>query len=256
MRTEQSARRRGRGRWRSLARHQAARARQAIEEHNQQMRAAAAERHGTRRRAAGLALAGLVALASMYSLVTANVLAVNFVAGNQSYDLYADRIVGQYAAGFLSAQDTQDGADRGVVQVGIKSADIDGICAIASEDLPGPLGTISLLVTAGEPVDGTLTEPAGKEISAGELYVAADALSGDGENIQQLTLGQSADTLTMDGIDTHRGAPGAFGLQARRLQIRNLGADSYGIELQGSINLPDLRIRLVPGTASKSECAS
>ena len=213
--------------------------------------AAKTQRLGTRRRAVLPMVGGVVALGTMFNLVSSNVLAVNFTSSNQAYKVYTDRVVGQYAAGFINAQQKQNG-QTAVAQIGFKQADLFGMCVIAQQDLVG-LGTVSLVMTGGEPVNGTVTDPA-KKINANELYVASNSLKGTGENISRLTLGQSADTLTMDNIVSHRGAPGAFGLQAQLMQIGNLDADSYGIDLQGSINIPDLNIRVVPGVATKTNC--
>lgn len=213
--------------------------------------AAKTRRYGTRRRAVLPMVGGVVALGTMFNLVSSNVLAVSFTSSNQAYKVYTDRVVGQYAAGFINAQQKQSGPTA-VAQIGFKQADLFGMCVIAPQDLP-VLGTVSLLMTGGEPVNGTVTDPA-KKINANELYVASNSLKGSGENISRMTLGQSADTLAMDNIVSHRGAPGAFGLQAQLMQIGNLDADSYGIDLQGSINIPDLNIRVVPGVATKANC--
>ena len=214
---------------------------------------ASTKRLGTRRRSLGLMVAGFVGLGTMFSLVSSNVMAVNFASSNNAYKVYTDRVIGQYAAGFLNAQQKQNGATP-VAQIGFKQADLFGMCVIAQQDIVG-IGTVSMVMTGGEPVNGTVTDPA-KKISANELYVASNSLKGSGENISRLTLGQSADTLSMDTITSHRGAPGAFGLQAQLMQIGNLDADSYGIDLQGSINLPDLNIKVVPGVATKTNCVS
>lgn len=208
-------------------------------------------RLGTRRRAVVPLVGGVGALTMLFSLVSSNVLAVNFTSSNSAYKIYTDRVVGQHAAGFINAQQRQAGP-TGVAQIGFKQADLFGMCVIATQDVAG-LGTISMVMTGGEPVNGTVTDPA-KKISANELYIASNDLKGTGENISRMTLGQSADTLTMDTITSHRGAPGAFGLQAQVLQVANLDSDSYGIDLQGSINIPDLSIRVVPGAASKPAC--
>ena len=208
---------------------------------------------GTRRRSAGLMVAGVAALGTMFTLVSSNVMAVNFASSNNAYKIYTDRVIGQYAAGFLNAQPKQNGSTP-VAQIGFKQADLFGMCVIAQQDIVG-IGTISMVMTGGEPVNGTVSDPA-KKISANELYIASNSLKGSGENISRMTLGQSADTLAMDTITSHRGAPGAFGLQAQLMQIGNLDADSYGIDLQGSINLPDLNIRVIPGVATKTSCTS
>lgn len=221
--------------------------RRQLDSWNAGMREASATRRlGTRRRSAGMAVGGLAALGGLFALVSQNVLAVQFTSANQSYKIYTDRVVGQYAAGYLGGQDTQDQADRGVAQVGFKTADLYGLCAIAEQTLPAPVGKVTMVLTGGEVVDGT-PSTTGSKISANQLYLASNQLAGDGKNIERMTLGQSADTLAMDDIVTHRGEPGAFGLQAKVMDIAGLKAESYGIDLQGSINMPNLKIRIVPG---------
>ena len=101
----------------------------------------------------------------------------------------------------------------------------------------------------------TGTATSADKITAQELYLASPTLTGKGENIARMTLGQSAETLRMDTIATHTGDPGDFGLQAETMQIGDLYAESYGIDLKGSINMPNLKIEVVPGAATKADCA-
>ncbi|KQY57051.1 DUF6230 family protein [Nocardioides sp. Root151] len=209
-------------------------------------------RRGTRRRALAPLFGGVAALAAMFSMVGSGVLAVNFTSANQSYKIYTDRVVGQYAAGYLSSQAQQSGSTA-VAQIGFQQADLFGFCAIAKQTIGGV--PVSLLVTGGEPVNGTVTDPS-KKITANQLFMASNTLTGNGENISKMTLGQSADTLTMGEGNPNPGTPGAFGLQAELMQIANLDGDSYGIDLKGNINLPDLKIRVLPRELTKADCAS
>lgn len=211
-------------------------------------------RRGTRKRAGGLAALGLVGVGGMFMAVSQNVLAVNFTTSNSAYKVYTDKVSGLNAAGYLNVQDLYGPTDDAVAQLGFKTATLNGLCAIAQQNLP-VIGDVSLLVQAGEPVDGTITNPAGQAINAQQLYLASDNLTGNGDQIAKLTLGQSADTLMMDTIP-FAGTPGAFGLQAQTLNVSNLDADSYGIDLQGQINLPSLKIRVLPGVKTKADCNS
>lgn len=217
-------------------------------------RAADGTRRGTRKRAGGLAAVGLVGVGGMFMAVSQNVLAVNFTTSNSAYKVYTDKVSGLNAAGYLNVQDLYGPTDDAVAQLGFKTATLNGLCAIAKQNLP-VIGDVSLLVQAGEPVDGTITNPAGQAINAQQLYLASDNLTGNGDQIAKLTLGQSADTLMMDTIP-FAGTPGAFGLQAQTLNVSNLDADSYGIDLQGQINLPSLKIRVLPGVKTKADCNS
>lgn len=211
-------------------------------------------RWGTRKRSGLLAGGAFGALAAMFVCVSQGVLAVNFTTANTSYKVYTDKVSGVNAAGYLNVQDLYGSTDDAVAQLGFKTATLNGLCAIAKQTLP-VIGEVSLLITAGEPVDGTLTNPAGQAINAQQLYLASDNLTGTGDQIAKLTLGQSADTLMMDTLP-HNGTPGAFGLQAETLNVSNLDADSYGIDLQGQINLPNLKIRVLPGAKAKADCTS
>lgn len=216
------------------------------------VRDAAETRYGTRSRAWAMGLGGIGSLGLLFSLVAGNALAVNFTAANDAHRIFTDRVVGVHAAGYLNAQSIEAGQVP-TTQIGFRTAELYGLCAIAEQDL-GPLGTVSLVITAGEPVDGIVEAPEGKTIEAEWLFMAASSLEGHGENIQKLTLGQSADTVAMDGEVFPGGEPGAFGLQAELLQVGQLDAQSYGIDLQGQINLPDLRIRVLPGSRDQSDC--
>lgn len=211
-------------------------------------------RHGTRPRALALVLAGLGGLGLLFDLVSQNVLAVNFTSTNTAYDVYTDKVSGQHAAGYLNEQSLQNGTKKGVVQIGFKTATLNGLCAIADQNLP-TLGPVSLMIVAGEKVDGTTTAPEGQTISAQELYLASDNLAGNGDQVAKLTLGQSADSLKMDTLP-FAGSPGAFGLQAETLNVSRLDAKSYGIDLQGQINLPNLKIRVHAGDKNYADCAA
>ncbi|MEI4272353.1 DUF6230 family protein [Klenkia sp. LSe6-5] len=210
-----------------------------------------AGRSGTRLRAVPVAAAGVVALGTMFQMVSADVLAVNFTASDNAYRIYTDRVVGQQAAGYLGAQ-ARSAGDAPAMQFGFQQADLYGLCAIATDELP-VLGAVSFVLTAGEPVDGAVSDGADGAINTTALRLATDSLSGTGENIARLTLGQSADTLDMGGTP-FAGPVGGFGLQADVMQIGGLDASSYGIDLQGDVTLPNLSIRVVPGAVDKGTC--
>lgn len=214
--------------------------------------AEAGPRRGTRKRSAVVAGLGFGALAGMFGLVSQSVLAVNFVTANTPYQVYTDEVLGTHAAGYIKVQDLHGTTDDAVAQLGFKSAELQGLCAIAKQTLLG-LGEVSLLITAGEPVDGTIARTA--PINANELYLSSDALGGNGDQIAQMTLGQSADTLMMDTLP-FAGTPGAFGLQARTMRVSGLDAATYGIDLQGAINLPNLKIRVLPGAKTRTDCVT
>ena len=202
-----------------------------------------------------MALGGVAALGGMFSLVSANVLAVNFTTGDNAFAVFSDEVIGANAAGFITAQQRKSGT-TGVAQVAFKTATVNGLCMVATQSLP-VIGTVSLMISAGEKVDGTVTSTSANQIKASFLYLAADALTGAGKNISGLTLGQSADTVSMGGTPLpagQTGTPGAFGLQAEQLDLLNLDANTYGVNLEGSINLPNLNISVKPGPRTKANC--
>jgi hypothetical protein len=211
-------------------------------------------RRGTRKRAGLLAGVALAGLAGMFLGVSQNVLAVNFTTANTSYKVYTDKVSGPQRRGLPQRPGPvrRDRRRRGPARVQDRDAqrplrDREADAAGDRRRLAGGL--------RGEPVDGTITNPAGQSINAQQLYLASDNLTGTGDQIAKLTLGQSADTLMMDTLP-FAGTPGAFGLQAQTLNVSNLDADSYGIDLQGQINLPNLKIRVLPGVKTKADCLS
>lgn len=262
--------------------------------------AAETDRRGSRMRGIPMVAIGLIAVAGMFGLVSSSVMAVNFTTSNNSFDLYSNYMDAQQAAGFLNATTKQNGSQVGVAELGVKSAKLAGLCAIAHQDM-GLLGTYSLVMTAGDsvqpgpdttslpsgwaagtdvnaadndPVDGLkagalIGDRRASAISADTLFVNADALSGYGNNVSGLNLGQSAGTVAaLAGVDWPTGSggvdPGAaasttggnFGLYAQQFNVANLDAGTYGLNLAGSITLPKLRIKVVSGAKGQSDCAS
>jgi hypothetical protein len=208
---------------------------------------------GTRKRSAGMAIVGIGALGFLYTLVSNGVLAVQFTAANTAYNVYSAEVVGANAAGYVNAQATQSGTNVGVAQIGFKSATLAGLCVIVPQSTP--VGPISMMLTAGQSVKAAPTGT--NTVNASFLYIASDNLTGNGDNIAGMTLGQSADTVTMGGTPFptgQTGTAGNFGLQAVTLDIKNLNARSYGIYLQGAINLPALKINVLSGTKTQADC--
>ena len=142
------------------------------------------------------------------------------------------------------------------------------------------VGEVTLMILAGVPVkssfangSNTTTDGAGNplafdangllvggnHITASNLFVNSRSLNGFGNVISGMNLGQSADTVdTTAGIVWPGGQsqpdPGDFGLTVDRLNVGGLGADTYGINLQGEITLPKLRIKVIPGHKTQADC--
>lgn len=236
-------------------------------------------RRGTRRRALVPLAGGLGALIAMFQLVSGSVLAVNFTTADQEFQLYSNYLQGAQAAGFLSTNDAATGEDAGVAELGIRSAKLAGLCAIAHEEIP-VVGEVTLMIIAGVPVRSTfangtntttdgagnpLTYDAnglltgGNHITASNLFINSRSLNGFGNLISGMNLGQSADTVdTTAGITWPAGQPqpgaGEFGLTVDRINVGGLGGDTYGINLQGAITLPNLKIKVVKGRKTQADC--
>lgn len=240
------------------------------------MIATAAERRGTRKRSIPMIAVGLIGLGAMFGAVSRNALAVNFTTSNDGFVLYSNYLQGESAAAFLAQNSSQDGAGAGVAEFGIVTAKLAGLCAIAAQDVP-VLGTVSLMIIAGEPVQGSFSGTAVPEgvtldangalsgasldsaIKASNLFVNAKALGGYGNQISGLNLGQSADTVgPLAGLTWPTGqtepTPGAFGLYANRLNIAGLDTQTHGVNLQGQITLPKLQLKVFLGTKTQADC--
>ncbi|QSR28163.1 hypothetical protein CFH99_21305 [Nocardioides aromaticivorans] len=238
-------------------------------------------RQGTRRRALVPLAGGLAALIGMFQLVSSSVLAVNFTTSDQEFQLYSNYLQGAQAAGFLSTNDSSTGEDNGVAELGIRSAKLAGLCAIAHEDVP-VVGEVTLMILAGVPVRSSFTNGAntttdgagnaltydanglltgGNHITASNLFLNSRSLNGFGNLISGMNLGQSADTVDdTAGIAWPNGqaqpAAGDFGLTVDRINIGGLGGDTYGINLQGAITLPNLKIKVIKGHKTQADCPS
>jgi len=221
----------------------------------------------------------------MFTLVSQNVLAVNFTTANTTFSLYSSYLQGQDAAGFLAVNKSQGGTSStgstGVAELGIASAKLDGLCAIAKQSLP-VIGDVYLMIIAGDqlpatPFDGS-TLPAGVSvdsngllsgssladaIQATTLYVNSNNLAGLGNQISGLNLGQDAGTVGASAgltwpTDQNAGSTptaGQFGLYAHQLNVAGLNGQTYGVNLKGSITLPDLKIKVIPSSTALGQSA-
>lgn len=199
---------------------------------------AAGQRRGSRARALVPVALGAGALAGMFSLVSANILAVNFATQNSTFRVYSNYLSAQNAAGYLArtsrAADTDDSAS-GVAELGIAQAQLAGFCALNVQKLP-VAGNWTLAVIAGDqiadpastPFNGTLTYTSGSQdkggttntgtsvdsngllsgsslsgaIRANNLFINATDLYGYGNLISGMNLGITADQAgPVAGVD-------------------------------------------------------
>lgn len=194
---------------------------------------AAATRRGVRKRAVVMVVAGLAAIASMFGMVAANVLAVNFTTTNTKFKVYTNYLEAQQVAGFMT-EGTKSSSNEAVADMGIKTLNMAGVCIIAQQALPIPM---SFLITAGMPVpdpvanwdssdpngsandafdnDVLLPSVASKVNSTGQLinpttdpdittaqfgFLNSTLLTAYGNDIAGMYLGETADT-----VNTHAG---------------------------------------------------
>ena len=235
-------------------------------------------------RAAAMSAVGLASMAAMFGMVTSNALAVNFTTTDHVFQVYSNYIQGVSAGGFVAQNKGFSAAGQtGVAEIGIETAQLNGLCAIAHETLPG-LGAVSLIIKAGAHVWGSFPAASGTSptfldgdsqpipivngvmtsdaatINATDLFLNTDNLSGYGNRISGLNLGQNApDTkqaLSNATWPVGQNPPvdGNFGLTADHLNLGYLNGNTYGINLAGSINLPGLVIKVVPGSVGQTAC--
>lgn len=216
-------------------------------------------RRGVRpRRTVAVAAAGLVGMVSMFSLVSQNVLALGLQASSRTHVIFSNEVEGSNAAIYMDGQKVAGAGTQAAAQIGFKSAKLHGFCLLAPQSVAG-VGLATLKLTAGETVDGKVDADA-TPISADNLFTSTKALSGQGDEISKMTLGQSADTVAATaGIDPSTGfggTAGGFGLAASTMTISNFSSENYGIDLRGSINLPNLKITILPGDKTdEGECS-
>lgn len=247
-------------------------------------------RRGSRKRAIPVAMVGFAALVGMYQAVANNVLAVNFTTTNNSFKLYSNYLQGENVAAYLNRTSRSNGSDVGVAELGVATAHLAGLCAIVNESLP-VVGKYALVLTAGDKVAGAFTpsyssgtftaasgytatvDPSGatagqlngtslsNAISANNLFINTPQLTGFGNMIGGLNLGESAGTVgttagvtwptpgtglpPKPGTGTSDVPAGNFGLSAQKLNVGALNGDTYGLNLAGAITLPKLKISMV-----------
>ncbi len=251
-----------------------------IVQQNAQMLDSAADgtRRGTRKRGVVMATAGLGATAVMLGMVSANILAVNFTTSNTEFKLYSNYLDAEEAAAFLAPSTKAGGTQQGLADLGIKTAKLSGLCIIQQETILG--APWSFVLTAGDAVPDSYTQaevPAGvtvdansgkltgasatNAVSANNLYINSDTITGYGNRISGLNLGQSANTvgasagITWPTTGQTQPSAGNFGLYAQQLNVAGLGGESFGLNLQGAITLPKLSIKMQPGAKTQTDCS-
>jgi hypothetical protein len=94
------------------------------------------------------------------------------------------------------------------------------------------------------------------DIAAKNLYLQATGLKSRGATrLENTVIGQSADQVEVAGEPLAGAQPGGFGLGSAggkggaSISLRGLDARAHAAEIAGSMELPGLNLRVVPGSA-------
>lgn len=242
-----------------------------------------AERNGTRWVVWPAMAVGFVVLTVLYQLVSAGALAVNFTTSNTQFRMYSNYLEGIVGAGFMDASTQVGSTQTGVADIAVKTAHLAGLCLVANQSVPFFGGTEGLVLTAGVGVkgsfdpssysgldstgasittasDGSLTGSSlAGAVTVSDLFVNLNQITGFGNNVAGLNLGQSADQVQSIGTSPWPSGqtaptPGNFGLAAQHLNIADFNGATYGVQLQGGAQLPGLKVRAYPRAATQADC--
>lgn len=141
-----------------------------------------------------------------------------------------------------------------MLSAGFATGTLDGFCLSQVQSLP-VIGDVVVRVTAG---DGDAST---REIDAVNVQFDVVQLRGRnaGVNLDGMVhIGvASQDITTLTGVDNPLGAPlgiGWFGIDATKGDIHEAKGFLYDAEIGGPINLPNLRISVLPRSAGGTEC--
>ncbi|TXS14831.1 cholesterol esterase [Streptomyces sp. adm13(2018)] len=230
---------------------------------NARMLAEAADGHrrGTRWGRGALALVpSALAIGVLGSALAQGALAANFSVTGQPFTLTSNGVEGSGFGAIVNtpAVGRPDGStttNTAMARVGFASAGLAGLCGIVHQTIAGV--PYSLLLTGGQKVAATPPTAFTTDIDASNLYIQATELRAYGKTtLQNAVLGQSADQVTVAGRPLTGAVPGGFGLGSAggeggsSITLHGLDATAYDAEMAGALVLPDLKIRVVPGTAT------
>ena len=179
-----------------------------------------------------LMLAPAVAAAAVLMVLTAqSVLAVSFAISGIPFVVTASELRGlgfeQFGVLDHSIVPQLPGNTNQIVLTAnaIRSAELSNLCQSVQ------LGGLSLRITAGN---------GGSPVTATDLVVDADRLSGSVASFTHITIGQDASTLTQ--VPGVRGPPGDFSLAAQSITISHLRQHAYATTA-GTFTLPGFSLR-------------
>lgn len=198
------------------------------------------------------AAGGLLALVVVAGLASKDVLALGLTSAHKDTMIYIDGLSGNRVgivgttAAHASDPNNATPVDRARLGLQLRDVVINGLCLVATHEVPG-VGSVSAVITGGEPVDGTVTGT--DPVRLDELALDISSLSGRAHDVEGLTLGRSA--ADVPGA----GEAGGFGIAVDRLRLDGLTLTSGALELSSGARLPNLGIRTVAGTATREDCA-
>lgn len=213
----------------------------------------AARRGAVRRRPAVVAaVAGTGALVIAAALISQSVLAAGLTAAHEDTRIYLDGLSGTGVGLAATTADHATGpadatpASRARVGLHLQDVRMSGLCLVAAHDVPG-LGRTSMVITAGEPVDGQITGEDPVRFDTLTLDVAS--LTGDAHDVEGLALGRTA-----QAVPGGMGAVGEFGISVDGIRFDDLALSSGALDLSSGATLPGLAVRTVSGTADRTDC--
>jgi hypothetical protein len=218
-------------------------------------------RRGTRwLRSSGLAVPALAVVAVLGVDIAQGALAATFTTSNTQFALKSSRVAGTGLGAFLEGVPAETGPgttqNNGLARVGFTSVQLNDLCISVTQTLAGAQYTLFVNSTGSGAAggNGILANP----VSASYLYIDATGLTAASGTLQSLVLGQSADTVQLQGptntpltdAQGNPGTAGAFGLQAVTANLGTLAANAYSATISGSVTLPTPNITIKPGAAT------
>ncbi|MEU9193118.1 DUF6230 family protein [Streptomyces hundungensis] len=184
------------------------------------------------RRFALVATVAAVLGAAVASTTTAIALPVSFAVAGSSFQVSAERLHGVGAVQFASFTQGASGPAHPVAIAGINSARITRLCQ--SSVAHTPFGAVTLTIRSGD------DEP----VEAHDLVLDLDHLDGD-LRFGHAELGR--DAATLDAVAGLHGLSGAYGQQARTLDIGRMRLTSWSVTA-GSFDLRGAHMSVRKGT--------
>lgn len=219
-----------------------------------------ATRRGTRwGRSTLAAVPAVLAIGALGSALAGGALAAGFNVTHQPFTLTSNGVAGDGFGAIVNtpavgAPDGKTRTDIGMTRVGFSDAGLAGLCGVVHQSFAGL--PYSLLLTAGQEVKDGASGGFTPDIAAKNLYLQATDLRSRGTTrLENTVIGQSADQVEVAGKPLAGAQPGGFGLGSAggeggaTISLRGLDAKAHAAEIAGSMELPGLNLRVVPGSA-------